>query len=70
MMCNMGLRPLCHIRIAQVQMSVHIRAILSGHSLFVDIYTIVIDCVSGQRRPRSACAFAQADQGLHCPQIM
>ena len=22
-----------------------------------------------QRRPRSACAFAQADQGLRCPQI-
>ena len=23
--------------------------------------------ISGQRRPRSACAFAQSDQGLHCP---
>ena len=25
--------------------------------------------VCGQRRPRSACASAQADQGLHCPLI-
>ena len=24
--------------------------------------------ISGQRRPRSACAFAQSDQGLRCPQ--
>ena len=31
--------------------------------------TISIDSVSGQRRPRSACAYAQADQGLRCPQI-
>ena len=23
--------------------------------------------ICGQRRPRSACAYAQADQGLHCP---
>ena len=23
--------------------------------------------VCGQRRPRSACASAQSDQGLHCP---
>ena len=23
--------------------------------------------ISGQRRPRSACAYAQADRGLHCP---
>ena len=23
---------------------------------------------SRQRRPRSDCAFAQSDQGLHCPQ--
>ena len=23
--------------------------------------------ICGQRRPRSACAFAQADQGLRCP---
>ena len=23
--------------------------------------------ICGQRRPRSACAFAQSDQGLHCP---
>ena len=31
--------------------------------------TIAIDSVSGQRKPRSACANAQADQGLRCPQI-
>ena len=31
--------------------------------------TIFIDSVSGQWRPWSACANAQADQGLHCPQI-
>ena len=24
-------------------------------------------CICGQRRPRSACAYAQSDQGLHCP---
>ena len=23
--------------------------------------------ICGQRRPRSACASAQSDQGLHCP---
>ena len=23
--------------------------------------------IGGQRRPRSACASAQSDQGLHCP---
>ena len=23
--------------------------------------------ICGQRKPRSACAFAQMDQGLHCP---
>ena len=23
--------------------------------------------INGQRRPRSACAYAQADRGLHCP---
>ena len=27
------------------------------------------DSVSGQWRPRSACTYAQADQGLHCLQI-
>ena len=32
-------------------------------------YTVSTDSVSGQRRPRSACANAQADLGLHCPQI-
>ena len=31
--------------------------------------TVSIDTVSGLRRPRSACAYAQADQGLRCPQI-
>ena len=31
--------------------------------------TVSTDSVSGQRRPRSACAYTQADQGLRCPQI-
>ena len=26
----------------------------------------VPSCISGQRRSRSACAFAQSDQDLHC----
>ena len=30
---------------------------------------VSIDSKSGQRRPRSACANAQADLGLRCPQI-
>ena len=29
--------------------------------------TVTIDSISGQRRPRSACATAQANQGLRCP---
>ena len=40
------------------------------HVLCSSTYTTVsIDSVSGQRRPRSACANAQADQGLRCPHI-
>ena len=31
--------------------------------------TVSIDSVSGWRRPRSACAYAQADLGLRCRQI-
>ena len=31
--------------------------------------TVSTDSVSGQRRPRSACAYAQTDLGLCCPQI-
>ena len=31
--------------------------------------TISINSVSGQRRSRLACANAQADLGLRCPQI-
>ena len=31
--------------------------------------TVCIDSVSGQRRPRSACANAQADLSLRCSQI-
>ena len=27
----------------------------------------VSSCICGQPRPRSACASAQSDQGLHCP---
>ena len=30
---------------------------------------ISIESVSRQQRPRSACANAQADQGMRCPQI-
>ena len=29
--------------------------------------TVSTDSVHGQQRPRSACTFVQADQGLHCP---
>ena len=29
--------------------------------------TVSTDSESGQQRPRSACAYVQADQGLHCP---
>ena len=31
--------------------------------------TLFIDSISGKRRPWSACANAQADLGLRCPQI-
>ena len=31
--------------------------------------TVAIDTVSRQWRPRSACAYAQADLGLYCPKI-
>ena len=61
----------CEQWTVKVQMGVRISAVWSGHSLFVDISTYFVVCtysVSGQRRPRSACAYAQADQGLRCPQ--
>ena len=35
---NLGNRPLCHRRTAKLQMSVYIRAVSSGRTLFVDIY--------------------------------
>ena len=63
-------RPLCHIWTVMVKMSVHICAVWSGYSLFFLSYaTVSIDSVSRQRRPCSAYANAQADQGPHCPQI-
>ena len=37
-MRNMRKRPWCHIQTGKVQMSMHIRAVWSGHSLFIDIY--------------------------------
>ena len=40
-MHNMGKRPLCHMQTVTVQMSVHIHAVWSGHSLLVDIYYII-----------------------------
>ena len=32
--------------------------------------TVSTDSVRGQQRPRSACTYVQADQGLRCPQIV
>ena len=59
------------MRTTKVQMNVRIRAYCSGYSLLVDT-SVSIGSVSGQRRPRSACANAQADLGdllgLRCPQ--
>ena len=49
-------------------MSVRIQAVYSRHFVLLKDTTVSIDSVSGQRRPRSACANAQADQGLRCPQ--
>ena len=57
------------MRTMTVRMSVRIRAGCSGYSLFVDIYSVSIISVCGQRMPRSACANAQDDLGLCCPQI-
>ena len=40
----------------------------SGQSLLsLSYHTVAINSVSGQRRPWSACAFAQADQEIRCP---
>ena len=52
----------------KVQMSVPIRAVWWGHSLFVDMYYSIHCYGRGQRRPWSDCVNGQADQGLHCPQ--
>ena len=43
----------------------------SNQGIFcLSIYTTVsTDSVSGQQRPRSACAYVQADQGLSCLHI-
>ena len=41
MMHNVGKMPLCHLRTAKVQISVRIRAVLIGHSLFFDIYNTI-----------------------------
>ena len=35
---DVGQKTLCHMRTARIQMSLRIRTVLSGHSLFVDIY--------------------------------
>ena len=52
---------------SKIQISMRIRAVWSRHS--TTCTTISIDFVSGQRRPWSACANAQADQGLRCLQL-
>ena len=60
--------PLCHIQIVNVQMSLHIHPVWSGHSLLVNInygiHLASINSTSGQQMPWSACANAQADQGI------
>ena len=55
------------------QISLHGHSVWSGSSLFT--YRInwnapcknVSSSMCGQQRPRSDCASAQSDQGLHCP---
>ena len=68
MMRNVAKRPLCHLRTAIVHMCV--RTVPSDLDILCSLtYTTVSrDSVSGLRRPRSACANAQADLGLRCPQ--
>ena len=50
----------------------HCASVLSNLGIFClsEHTTVSIDSVSGQRRPRSACAYVQADKDLHCPQII
>ena len=61
--------PLCHMGTAKVQMSV----IFMQSDLDVlcssAYITVYLNSVSGQQRPGSACANAQADQCLCCRQI-
>ena len=56
MIHNVGKKPLCHVRTACAYVQSAL-TILSS-----------IDSVGGQGRPLSACTFAQANQGLCCPQ--
>ena len=61
-------RPLCHMRTTKIQVSIHIRAVWSQHSLFVDIYySFHWFCKRATKALISMCEFAnaQADQGLH-----
>ena len=62
-----GKNALFHMRTATIQISMRIRA--SVQSDLKILCQSTFDSVSGQRRPRSACANAQADLGLRCPQI-
>ena len=39
-----------------------------GIFCFLTYSIMSTDSVSAQGRPRSACTYVQADQGLHCPQ--
>ena len=69
MMCNVGERPFCHMQTGMVQISVHICNSDLDILCLSSYTTVAVDSVSGQQRPRSACANVQADQGLCCPQF-
>ena len=47
----------------------HPSSLIWAFSVHRHILQCPTDSVSGQRKPWWACANAQADQGLHCPQI-
>ena len=66
--CYVTQIPLCHMRKAKDMMSVHMRAVWSGHSLFVDIFYSIHWLCKRTIKAQISCTAAQADQGLHCPQ--
>ena len=63
------IEPICHMRTMKVQTSLRILAIWSGLPFLLMSITESIDYVSGQRKPWSDCANAQADLGLRCPLV-